>query len=95
MLASAVCARKKGTARKRPVRTKSRVKKSSKMTPLAAIRLARCGFFSPRARDNWELMPTPMPVLKAIISDCSGKARLTVASASSLIMETKTESTML
>gem|GEM_PF-4788705 len=40
-------------------------------------------------------MPTPMPVLKAIISDCSGNARLTAVSACSLIIETKIESTIL
>ena len=73
----------------RPSATKARQLNAARKMPFTAARLALSWFFSPRLRDSRALMPTPVPTLTAIIRFCTGKARETAFSASSLSWDTK------
>ena len=78
-----------------PIRANTtKLHRDRKMPVLAALSTISW-FFSPRERESRALMPTAVPVPKAIIRFCRGKARDTAFRASSLSWATNTLSTTL
>ena len=90
-----VCQSMNCRAPKIPNRMKSTEVSIMTKTPFVAARFAPSKSFAPSDRESSALMPTPVPVAKAIIRFWIGKARETAVSAASLTRATKTESTTL